>query len=281
MKQILHTAAGEVMMDYIVTLRWFMRVWVVQEFILAKELTFIVGDYVVSDVAMFHALAKTLQTGRKRWLQKYLGSSVSVADYTANHLVHLHSIRMMFEIRFAKRGRGGPNHLLSCVLLGWNRRAKITKDKVSDVLGLMDPIGSQSPVANGRPSRSSFNFDYIEDDRTTFVDYARPTIEEEQSLVGLSLSRGVARQLRLLQSPWPIQVKCGFTGILVGRNYNVVWRIFQPGLSTLRVHYSQDHWSSRIITHSIPVEKCNESRNLSRMVLYCVWKASFGMRLSS
>jgi hypothetical protein len=73
MKQILHTAAGEVMMDYIFTLRWFMRVWVLQEFILAKELTFVVGDYVVSDVAMFYALAKTLQTGRKRWLQKYLG----------------------------------------------------------------------------------------------------------------------------------------------------------------------------------------------------------------
>ncbi|PMD13516.1 hypothetical protein NA56DRAFT_665458 [Hyaloscypha hepaticicola] len=179
-------------MDYIFTLRWFMRVWVLQEFILAKELTFVVGDYVVSDVAMFHALAKTLQTGRKRWLQKYLGSSVSVADYTANHLVHLHSIRMMFEIRFARRGRGGPNHLLSCVLLGWNRRAKITKDKVFGVLGLMDPIGSQSPVPSGRPSRSSSNFDYDEDDRTTFVDYARPTIEEEQSLVGLSLSRGVA-----------------------------------------------------------------------------------------
>jgi hypothetical protein len=190
MKQILHTAAGEVMVEYIFTLRWFMRVWVLQEFILAKELTFVIGDYVVSDVAMFHALAKALQTGRKNWLQKHL-ESVSVEDYTANHLVHLHSIRMMFEIRFARRGGGGPNHLLSCVLLGWNRRAKITKDKVFGVLGLMDPIGSESPVPTGRSSRPSFNFDYNKDDRTTFVDCARAIIEEERSLVGLSLSRGV------------------------------------------------------------------------------------------
>ena len=78
------------------------------------------------------------------------------------------------------------------MLLRWNRRAKITKDKVFGVLGLMDLTGSESPVSTGSLPRPSFNFDYNKDDRTTFVDCPRVIIEEERSLVGLSLSRGVA-----------------------------------------------------------------------------------------
>jgi hypothetical protein len=47
-------------------------------------------------------------------------------------------------------------------------------------------------VSTGRLPRPSFNFDYNKDDRTTFADCVRAIIEEERSLVGLSLSRGVA-----------------------------------------------------------------------------------------
>jgi hypothetical protein len=95
-------------------------------------------------------------------------------------------------MRFTRNGGGSPIHLLSCVVLGWNRRAKITKDKVFGVLGLMDPTGSESAVSDGRLPLPSFNFDYNKDDRTTFIDCARAIIEEERSLIGLSLSRGVA-----------------------------------------------------------------------------------------
>jgi hypothetical protein len=97
MKELLYTAASGVLVEYIFTLRWFMRVWVLQEAILAKELTFVLGDCVVSDLAMFHALADALQAGRMKWLNRQL-RNLSFEDYTANHLVHLHSIRMMFEM---------------------------------------------------------------------------------------------------------------------------------------------------------------------------------------
>jgi hypothetical protein len=97
LKELLHNVASETMAEYIFTLRWFMRVWLLQEAILAKELTFVVGDCAVSDVAMLHAVANALQAGRRNWPNRQL-RSLSFEDYTANHLVHLHSIRMMFEM---------------------------------------------------------------------------------------------------------------------------------------------------------------------------------------
>jgi hypothetical protein len=58
--------------------------------------------------------------------------------------------------------------------------------------GVDGPDWFRKPRVHRQLTSTKLNFDYNKDDRTTFVDCPRVIIEEERSLVGLSLSRGVA-----------------------------------------------------------------------------------------
>src|SRR5204863_1524855 len=65
----LHNALGEASASDIFTLRWFTSVWVLREAILAKNLSFVLGDCAISDVAMYNGLRYALQYARRDWIK--------------------------------------------------------------------------------------------------------------------------------------------------------------------------------------------------------------------
>jgi len=69
--------AGETSLPYLFFGRWFNRVWVLQEAILAQELTLALGDCVVSDKAMYRGLGYALEVQRQRTVKEFRGLGIS------------------------------------------------------------------------------------------------------------------------------------------------------------------------------------------------------------
>ncbi len=181
---------GETGLPHLFFGRWFTRVWVLQEAILAQELTFALGDCVVSDRAMYRALGHALEIQRTRTIKEFQGLQ-HLHQYEENQLVHLHSVRSMFESRFAMgKGESTQESLLNHMLLGWNRRATNLKDKVYGILGLSSQQRRDDGVSVDH--LVDLAVDYNTETKEVFLSASRFILSYECSLAGLSLATGTS-----------------------------------------------------------------------------------------
>jgi hypothetical protein len=178
---------GQLITPYVFSLRWFTRIWVLQEAILAQKLSFVLGDCLVSDKAMYEGLKHALHLKRQTKMKNYQHIR-DFQDYTENQLIHLHSIQMMFDLRFA-RSNYSPTQtpLMNYAVLGWNRQASKTKDKVFGVLGLADASDPHNAA-----STHSFTLRYDQSEKDAFIACTHGILVEEGYFAGLSLARGIA-----------------------------------------------------------------------------------------
>jgi len=152
--ELIRDVTVETQLPYLFCLRWFTRVWVLQEAILARELEFSFGDCTVTEKSMFEALERAIELQRKK-IAKHPAGIQSYQDYENELLMHLHSIRIMFEMRRIRTlepdsdSDSDQTTNLHYMLLGWNRRAKRAHDKVYGLLGL---ILGESGQASGLTS---------------------------------------------------------------------------------------------------------------------------------
>ncbi|KAH0553127.1 hypothetical protein GP486_006687 [Trichoglossum hirsutum] len=194
--ETLRNIAVESSLPYLFLGRWFTRVWVLQEAILAQELTFALGDCVVSDLAMYQGLGHALEVQRGKALKELRGPQL-FQDYSENQLVHLHSVRVMFELRFSRiNGGEKQDSLLEQMLLGWNRRSTDTRDKVFGILGLTDLVEDPDQLRSTGTDRNATPAalvpDYNKEVKDIFIQCSRCILSADECLTGLSLCRGVA-----------------------------------------------------------------------------------------
>ncbi|KAK3389854.1 hypothetical protein B0H63DRAFT_556941 [Podospora didyma] len=147
---------------------------------------------------MFEALERAIEIQRKK-IAKEAGGIRDSQDYGNELLMHLHSVRIMFDLRRIRALGPGPDSdqyqltHLDYMLLGWNQKATRMHDKVYGLLGL---IGESTSDCVNNQSRS-FAVDYTIPAEATFALYTWFMLSQDRRLTSLSLARDVETQRRL------------------------------------------------------------------------------------
>jgi len=139
---------------------------------------------------MYRGLSHALEVQRRRTVKDFR-SLRYFQQYGENQLVHLHSVRIMFETKFTMElGEGGQGSLLDHLLLSWNRRASDTKDKVYGVLGLVNEKNRGNAISEHHSTGLEVN--YKKDTKEVFLECCRFILSSDSNFTGLSLAIGLS-----------------------------------------------------------------------------------------